>query len=124
MYKQSNGLRLNPGRKEKYFTELNVITFKLKCVTLSLILQNPAVFKNGLSKFGVHQQTYLETPTKCQAPYEVLAMLTVSRDTIPVHLPILFSQDSHEKILLGSWEEANLEWRKTRAEKPGRKILK
>lgn len=80
-------------------------------------------FKNGLSKFGVHHQTYVETPAKGQAPCGVLAVFTVLCDAILVPLPILFSRDSHEDMLLGSREDASLERGMDGAEKPVRNVL-
>lgn len=103
---------LNPGRKGKYFTEVNVITFKLKCVIRSLILQHPVVFKMAFNKLDT-QTNKCKEHARGQVPCNVLAPLTVQHDATPAHLPTLLAHNSNEKkIPLGYCEEDIFKWGK------------
>lgn len=77
---------LNPGRKGKYFSEGKVITFKLKCVILSFILQKSVVFN---MPFYISDKATKQSrePAKSQVLCQVSALLTELHDATPILLP-------------------------------------
>ena len=89
---------LNPGRKGKYFNEVKVITFKLKCVILSLILQKSVVFKMPfyISDKATNQS---REPAKRQVLCQVSALLTELHVATPILLPT--PSPSNQKIPFG-----------------------
>lgn len=77
---------LNPGRKGKYSSEVKVITFKLKCVILSLILQKSVVFKMPFYNSDKATNQSRE-PAKHQVLCQVTALLTELHAATPILLP-------------------------------------